>query len=85
MPHVPSTRDTCNLCGRKRNDQHEPLVRQPCHVRAFVGEFFHLWRCSHCRTIHCLEQVDLDHYYAKYPSPRWNEASYAPALSLPRR
>lgn len=67
MTREPALRTLCNICGRARDDLTEPLVRQPCHVRAFLGEFFHLWRCSQCRTIHCLEQVDLDRYYAKYP------------------
>lgn len=39
----------------------------PCHVRAFIGRSFRLWRCRTCRTIHCLDVVDLDHYYSKYP------------------
>jgi SAM-dependent methyltransferase len=67
MSDTKPVRDRCNICGRARDDLHEPLVRQPCHVRAFLGEFFHLWRCSGCRTIHGLERVDLDHYYAQYP------------------
>ena len=49
----------------------------PCHVRAFLGETFRLWRCETCRTIHCLDVVDLDHYYGGYPfaaarlTPTW--------------
>ncbi|WP_392476041.1 methyltransferase domain-containing protein [Nostoc sp. C110] len=39
----------------------------PCNVRAFIGEKFKVWKCPHCKTIHCLDAVDLDHYYAKYP------------------
>lgn len=38
-----------------------------CNVRAFKNEAFRVWRCPHCRTIHCLDAVDLAHYYAKYP------------------
>lgn len=38
----------------------------PCNVRAFTGEKFKVWRCPHCKTIHCLDAVDLDHYYTKY-------------------
>ncbi|MFQ5429050.1 MAG: class I SAM-dependent methyltransferase [Phycisphaerae bacterium] len=44
-----------------------PLATFPCHIRAFLGESFKVWRCPKCRTIHCLDVVDLDHYYAKYP------------------
>lgn len=43
------------------------LATFPCHVRAFPGEEFNVWRCPSCRTIHCLDVVDLDHYYSKYP------------------
>ncbi|WP_035140790.1 class I SAM-dependent methyltransferase [Fischerella sp. PCC 9605] len=39
----------------------------PCSVRAFMGEKFKVWRCPNCKTIHCLDVVDLDHYYAQYP------------------
>ncbi len=39
----------------------------PCHVRAFLGESFKVWRCPGCQTIHCREVVDLDRYYAQYP------------------
>ncbi len=39
----------------------------PCHVRAFLDETFAVWRCPDCRTIHCLDIVDLDRYYAAYP------------------
>jgi len=39
----------------------------PCHVREFQTERFHVWRCSNCRTLACLEKVDLAHYYSRYP------------------
>lgn len=39
----------------------------PCNVRAFRDETFKVWRCPNCKTIHSLDVVDLDHYYAKYP------------------
>ncbi|MBD2200421.1 class I SAM-dependent methyltransferase [Calothrix anomala FACHB-343] len=38
-----------------------------CNVRAFREEKFQVWRCPKCQTIHCLDVVDLSHYYAKYP------------------
>ncbi len=60
---------TCSVCGRQRapTDQHA-LV--PCHVRAFRGQQFQLWRCACCNTLHCAERVDLPSYYAKYPFAR---------------
>jgi SAM-dependent methyltransferase len=61
-------RRACNVCGHRidRNDR-TALVNMPCHVRAFKEERFNVWRCPDCRSIHCLEVVDLDHYYARYP------------------
>jgi SAM-dependent methyltransferase len=38
-----------------------------CNVRAFRDEKFPIWRCPTCQTIHCLDVVDIDSYYAKYP------------------
>jgi 2-polyprenyl-3-methyl-5-hydroxy-6-metoxy-1,4-benzoquinol methylase len=37
------------------------------NVRAFIKETFEVWRCAHCRSLHASEEVDLAHYYAKYP------------------
>ncbi|MGA7935699.1 MAG: class I SAM-dependent methyltransferase, partial [Kovacikia sp.] len=33
---------------------------------AYKDDKFKVWRCPHCQTIHCLDIVDLDFYYAKY-------------------
>lgn len=59
---------TCNRCGY-RVDPHNAaaFVTFPCHVRAFLGESFAVWRCPDCRVIHCRDVVDLDLYYSKYP------------------
>jgi 2-polyprenyl-3-methyl-5-hydroxy-6-metoxy-1,4-benzoquinol methylase len=32
-----------------------------------MDEKFKVWRCPDCQTIHCLDVVDLDYYYSKYP------------------
>ena len=63
---VASTRESCVLCGRSR-DAGGALTAVPCHVRAFRGETFHVWRCDGCGTIHGHERADLDHYYGQYP------------------
>ncbi|WP_199320568.1 class I SAM-dependent methyltransferase [Leptolyngbya sp. FACHB-261] len=39
----------------------------PCNIRAFKDQTFDVWRCPSCSVIHCLDVVDLPHYYAKYP------------------
>lgn len=66
-PQVVGERATCGLCGESRGRDE---VEVPCHVRAFVGESFRVWRCGTCRTLHCREMVDLGHYYAQYPFAR---------------
>lgn len=60
-------RETCNVCGTAHDSRHDETADVPCHVRVFRGHLFRLWRCSVCRTIHCLDVVDLDYYYSKYP------------------
>lgn len=37
------------------------------NVRAFAGSRFELWRCRRCSSIHATDEVDLAHYYARYP------------------
>ncbi|MBN2561059.1 MAG: class I SAM-dependent methyltransferase [Phycisphaerae bacterium] len=58
----------CTVCNhRVDHADASAFVTFPCHVRAFFGETFNIWRCPGCQTIHCLDVVDLAHYYAKYP------------------
>jgi 2-polyprenyl-3-methyl-5-hydroxy-6-metoxy-1,4-benzoquinol methylase len=58
----------CLICDYHidQNDE-SAFVPFPCNVRAFKDETFKVWRCPNCSTIHCLDVVDIDHYYAKYP------------------
>lgn len=58
----------CLICHYRidLNDE-SAFATFPCNIRAFIGETFKVWRCPDCRTIHCLDVVDLDYYYAKYP------------------
>lgn len=37
------------------------------NVRAFAHERFWMWRCAACRSIHARDEVDLAHYYERYP------------------
>ncbi|WP_445627559.1 methyltransferase domain-containing protein [Nostoc sp. DSM 114167] len=58
----------CVICDYRIDPKDESAFSTfPCNVRAFMGEKFKVWRCPDCKTIHCLDVVDLDHYYAKYP------------------
>lgn len=38
----------------------------PCNVRAFEHRSFTVWRCDKCKSLNCLDVVDLNHYYSKY-------------------
>jgi SAM-dependent methyltransferase len=58
----------CSICNHRIDPKDESaFVTYSCNVRDFKDETFKVWRCPDCRTIHCLDVVDLPHYYAKYP------------------
>ena len=58
----------CELCAEPGTLGGARDVGQvPCNVRQFQDEWFTLWRCTGCGSIHCTQTVDLDHYYARYP------------------
>ncbi|HBB32523.1 MAG TPA: methyltransferase type 12 [Cyanobacteria bacterium UBA8803] len=58
----------CLMCNYHIEQNNESAFATfSCNVRAFQGEKFKVWRCPSCQTIHCLDVVDLPHYYAKYP------------------
>jgi 2-polyprenyl-3-methyl-5-hydroxy-6-metoxy-1,4-benzoquinol methylase len=54
------------ICGAPRAaDAEAASVRS--NVRAFRDERFVVWRCGACKSIHAQDDVDLAHYYARYP------------------
>jgi SAM-dependent methyltransferase len=55
----------CIVCGLYTSAAETQLVR--CNVRKFHAEFFLVWRCMHCRSIHGPSDLDLDPYYKNYP------------------
>lgn len=55
---------TCVVCGSGAPGE-EAFIRS--NVRAFAQEKFAVWRCDSCGSIHARDEVDLAHYYAKYP------------------
>ncbi|MBW4673380.1 MAG: class I SAM-dependent methyltransferase [Desmonostoc geniculatum HA4340-LM1] len=58
----------CLICNyRIQLDNKSAFSNFPCNVRAFQDESFKVWRCPNCQTIHCLDVVDLEKYYAQYP------------------
>ena len=55
----------CNICFSTCDTPEEASVRS--NVRAFRTELFRVWRCPTCSSVHARDEVDLGHYYAKYP------------------
>lgn len=66
--NITAHRLDCSVCHYHHDLEDESsLTTLPSNVRAFMNETFKFWRCPTCKTIHCLDVVDLDLYYAKYP------------------
>lgn len=57
----------CIICRRRAGEGSVEQASVRSNVRAFRHETFALWRCPQCGTIHARDEVDLAHYYAKYP------------------
>ncbi|HAJ64181.1 MAG TPA: methyltransferase type 12 [Cyanobacteria bacterium UBA8543] len=58
----------CLICNHHIDPNDESaFVEFSCNVRPYKDETFKVWRCPNCKTIHCLDVVDLPHYYAEYP------------------
>jgi len=57
----------CNVCDRPTNlaDSTDIAEVRP-NTRPHRHEEFTVWRCNHCRSLHCKEMVDLDFYYRDY-------------------
>lgn len=67
-PRKNKQRLDCLICNHRIEPNDESaFVTFYCNVKAFRDEIFKVWRCPVCMTIHCLDVVDLAHYYAKYP------------------
>ena len=57
----------CVLCGGETPEAAVEQTRVRSNVRVFRNEEFAIWRCMNCGSIHAKDEVDLGHYYAKYP------------------
>jgi SAM-dependent methyltransferase len=57
----------CVVCQRVTPPGAVEEADVPSNVRLFSGEAFAYWRCGRCASIHARDEVDLDHYYARYP------------------
>jgi 2-polyprenyl-3-methyl-5-hydroxy-6-metoxy-1,4-benzoquinol methylase len=56
----------CNICLAERGAPAERAEARS-NVRAFREERFGVWRCAECGSLHAEQDVDLDHYYSRYP------------------
>jgi 2-polyprenyl-3-methyl-5-hydroxy-6-metoxy-1,4-benzoquinol methylase len=56
----------CVVCGAPRSGSEEH-TRVRSNVRVFREETFEYWRCGKCASIHAADEVDLAHYYSRYP------------------
>ncbi len=56
----------CNICFESTASRRANKATVSCNMRRFRGETFTVWRCSHCQSIHAIEDVDLEHYYHGY-------------------
>ncbi|MFN8390445.1 MAG: class I SAM-dependent methyltransferase [Bdellovibrionota bacterium] len=58
----------CNLCDNPGTFAGATDVASiPCHVDCFRNDHFTVWRCTNCGSLHSKEEVDLLHYYDRYP------------------
>ena len=64
-----ATRTECSFCRRHVDVSTAESQSIPSNVRAHRHQSFNIWRCPDCRTLHCLEVVDLPTYYRSYPLP----------------
>jgi len=58
----------CNVCpGRGRLEEASEVAQVACNVREFHDRHFTVWRCRHCASLHCAEEIDHGQYYRRYP------------------
>jgi len=58
----------CELCtGKGQYSSAVEQARVPSHVRCFSHESFTVWRCPVCASLHSLEPINFERYYAEYP------------------
>ncbi len=58
----------CPICQHETTSETKPeSVPVRPNVRKFSSERFTVWRCPECKSLHSLEDADLDYYYSHYP------------------
>ena len=58
------SKQTCELCGYFGEASEARPVRS--NVRRFREQKFTVWRCAHCRSLHCEKVDNLASYYENY-------------------
>ena len=58
---------SCVVCETETPPASVEEASVPSNVRAFSNEAFAFWRCRNCASIHARDDVDLAHYYSRYP------------------
>lgn len=67
-------RNLCTICGDAYSaNQSRDVAVLRSNVRKFSDQRFTVWRCARCRSIHSLDCVELDEYYAEYPFQRQSD------------
>ncbi|HVU01828.1 MAG TPA: class I SAM-dependent methyltransferase [Polyangiaceae bacterium] len=61
------TMRVCVVCEAESDDSKVEQAPVRSNVRVFRNEQFVFWRCPRCGSLHARDEVDLAHYYAKYP------------------
>lgn len=74
----------CNICQDEGCASEIAEIRS--NVRMFRDERFAVWRCRGCGSLHCGNEVDLEHYYRYYPFGEheldfWARTSYRAYLN----
>ena len=59
------TPQQCPICLHTAVPAEVKAVR--CNVRRFRDRSFLVWRCTHCRSLHCEKVANLADYYDNYP------------------
>jgi SAM-dependent methyltransferase len=58
----------CPVCDQPGSfESATEVARVPCHVRCFQDDYFTVWRCTNCGSLHSKENADLPKYYSRYP------------------
>lgn len=59
---------TCNICSLSDISQNAVETKSiRSNVRQFKQQYFTVWRCPQCHSLHSKETIDLTEYYANYP------------------